>query len=180
LTRKVKVFDLIYVYLVLLVLLNACWLAMVFFYLPGNWLMVLTTTAFAWWQWQRGVFSPWTLAAIAIFALAGEVVEFAAGFGGARKAGAGWLASLAAIGGAMIGACLGTFLIPILFLGTLMGGCIGAGLGVWLVERLRGKQADHSLRSGLGAGAGALLGTLFKVFMAVLIWFTVAIAAFWP
>jgi uncharacterized protein YqgC (DUF456 family) len=173
-------FDLIYVYLVLLLILNACWLGLVFFYLPGNWLMVLTTAGFAWWQWERGLFSPWTLGAVAVLALAGEIVEFFAGFGGAKKAGAGLWASLAAIGGALVGAFAGTFLIPIPFLGTLLGGCIGAGLGTWAVERLCGRHPDQSLRSGVGAGAGALIGTLVKVMIGVLIWIVIAAAAFWP
>ena len=38
---------------ILLILLNACWLATVPFTLPGNWLMVMSAYLFAWWQWER-------------------------------------------------------------------------------------------------------------------------------
>lgn len=171
---------LIYVYIVLLLLLDAFWLALVFFYLPGNWLMVLSTAGFAWWQWDRGLFSPWTLAAIAVLALVGEIVEFFAGFGGAKKAGASFWGSAAAIGGAFAGAFAGTFLIPIPFMGTLFGGCFGAGLVTWWFEHYISKRTETSLRSGVGAGAGVFVGIVFKVLMGMLIWLTVAVAVFWP
>ncbi|MEJ5259953.1 MAG: DUF456 family protein [Anaerohalosphaeraceae bacterium] len=170
----------IYVYLSLLLLVNAFWLVLGFFYLPGNWLMVLTTAGFAWWQADRGIFSIWTLAAAAMLALLGEVAELLAGFAGAGRAGASWKASLAAVGGALTGAVLGTFLIPIPFAGTLLGGCIGAGLAAWAFERRSGKPRQVSIRSGIGAGLGTAAGALLKVLMGVLIWFLIAAAAFWP
>lgn len=170
----------IYVYLVFLVLINTIWLGLVFFYLPGNWLMVLTTAGFAWWHWDRGIFSPWTLAAIAALALAGEIMEFLAGFGGAKKAGAGLLGSLAAIFGALTGAMFGTVLIPIPLAGTLLGGCLGAGLMTWAVERFISRRPRQSLRSGIGAGTGVMVGVLFKAAMGILIWLIVTTAIFWP
>jgi uncharacterized protein YqgC (DUF456 family) len=102
--RMKRSMAMLYVYLVLLLVINAFWLALVFFYLPGNWLMVLTTAAFAWGLAEQGIFSVWTLLAAAVLALLGELAEFLAGFGGARRAGAGWKASLAAVGGALGGA----------------------------------------------------------------------------
>ena len=116
----------LYVYAILMCLVNAVWLATVFFYLPGNWLIVLTTGALAWWQRDAQMISFWTVASMALLALVGEVIEFLAGLGGAKKAGAGWLASAAAILGALVGAVVGTFLIPVPFVGTLLGACIGA------------------------------------------------------
>ncbi|HOQ04976.1 MAG TPA: DUF456 family protein [Anaerohalosphaeraceae bacterium] len=170
----------IYVYLVLLILVNAFWLVLGFFYLPGNWLMVLTTAGFAWWQAERGIFSVWTLAAAAVLALLGELAEFWAGLAGARRAGAGWKASLAAVGGAMAGAVLGTIFIPVPFAGTLLGGCIGAGLAAWAFERRSGKPRQISIQSGIGAGLGTAAGAFLKILMGVLIWLLIAAAAFWP
>lgn len=178
--RKKGQSNVVTVYLIVLLLVNAFWLLLVFFYLPGNWLMVLTTAGFAWWQGEQGIFSAWTLAAAAGLALLGEIAEFLAGLGGARRAGAGWKASLAAVGGALAGAILGTFLIPIPFAGTLLGGCIGAGLAAWSIERLSGKTHKHSVQSGIGAGLGTAAGTLFKVLMGIVIWLLIAAAAFWP
>jgi len=64
------------VWLVLLILVNAGWLATVLFMLPGNWLMVVSTCLFAWWKWDTGVFSWPLLAGITVLALAGELIEF--------------------------------------------------------------------------------------------------------
>lgn len=168
----------LYVYAILMCLVNAVWLATVFFYLPGNWLIVLTTGALAWWQRDAQMISFWTVASMALLALVGEVIEFLAGLGGAKKAGAGWLASAAAILGALVGAVVGTFLIPVPFVGTLLGACIGAGLVTWGLERAAGKQQNDSMRSGLGAGVGVFFGTAAKIAIGAIIWLIAALAAF--
>jgi len=113
----------------ILIVLNAGWLLLVLFGLPGNWLMVLSTCLFAWWQWDQGVFSGWTLIAITALALLGELIEFLAGMVGARGSGASWWASVAAVVGAVLGAVFGTFVIPIPLLGTVIGASVGRG---WL------------------------------------------------
>lgn len=47
----------VYVWSILLILLNAVWLALVVFGLPGNWLIVISTYLFAWWRRGDGVCS---------------------------------------------------------------------------------------------------------------------------
>ena len=170
----------IYLWLVILILFNACWLMLVLFTLPGNWLMVIGTCLFAWWRWDDGVFSWPLLIAVTVLALIAEIIEFFAGAGGAKKAGAGWLGALAAIGGAIFGAIVGTFAIPVPIFGTLLGACLGAGLFTWIVERITGKELNQSVRSGVGAGTGVLVGTLSKFGIGCLIWLLITIAAFWP
>ncbi|MHC4926043.1 MAG: DUF456 domain-containing protein [Planctomycetota bacterium] len=152
---------------------------MILFTLPGNWLMVITTALFAWWQWDRGVFGWPVLAAITVLALIGELIEFFAGAGGAKKAGAGWWGALAAIGGAFLGAIIGTGVIPVPIFGTLLGACFGAGLATWIAERACGKEHDDSVKSGVGAGTGVLVGTLSKFAVGCLIWLVITIAVFW-
>jgi uncharacterized protein YqgC (DUF456 family) len=168
----------LYFWISLLIVLNAFWLMLVPFALPGNWLIVITTSLFAWWQGDKNVFSIYTLIAIAVLALIGELVEFFAGAGGAKKAGAGWLGAIAAIFGAIIGAVTGTFVLPLL--GTILGACLGAGLGAAVVEIASGKAADASLRSGVGASVGYLIGSIAKFVLGIAIWLIVTIAAFWP
>ena len=170
----------LYLWAILLILLNAIWLALVPFALPGNWLIVITTSLFAWWRWEDGIFSIYTLLAITVLALLGELFEFFGGMGGAKKAGARFRGSLGALIGAISGAVLGTFLIPVPFLGTVLGSCVGAGLGTWLFELSSGRQIQGSFRLGFGAGLGQFLGTTSKFAIGVLIWFIVAIAAFCP
>jgi len=170
----------LYIWLISLIVLNVVWLVLVLFGLPGNWLIVTSTCLFAWWQWEDGVFSIYTLIAIAVLAGLGEMFEFLGGMHGAKRAGASRRGSIAALAGAIAGAIFGTFMIPVLFLGTVLGACIGAGLGAWAMEVSRGRKMEESVRCGLGAGLGELLGITAKITAGIIIWLTVAIAAFWP
>ena len=170
----------LYVELSILVLLNLLWLMLVLFGLPGNWLMVLSTSLFAWWTWDRQVFSGGTLIAIAVLAAVGELIEFLGGMVGARKAGASWRASFAGILGAVVGALGGTVAFPVPFVGTVVGACLGVGLAVWIVETSRGAHPELSWRRAIGAGMGEFIGILSKFAVGVAIWLTIAIAALWP
>ncbi|HIJ51975.1 MAG TPA: DUF456 family protein [Planctomycetes bacterium] len=170
----------VYLSLIILLVLNALCLVLVLFALPGNWLIVILTCLFAWWRWDDGVFSVYTLIGIGILATLGELVEFFGGMGGAKKAGARWFGAFGALLGAIIGAVVCTFLIPILMLGTVIGACVGAGIGAWLFELAGGRQIKESARSGLGAGLGELLGITIKVSLGLAIWLIVTVAAFWP
>ena len=65
-------------------------------------------------------------------------------------------------------------------IGTFVGACLGAGFGAWGLELTAGKKMDHSIRSGVGAGLGVLIGTGCKLALGALICIIVAVAAFWP
>jgi len=170
----------IYLWATILVLVNAGWLVLTVLTLPGNWLMVATTVAVAWWQWGKGMFHPATLAAIALLAAGGEALEVVSSAGGARRAGGTRWASIGSLVGALAGALAGTFLIPVPLLGPLIGACAGACLGALGLELMGGRGARQSIRSGLGAGIGRLLAAVAKIAVGVVIWVIVAVAAFWP
>ncbi len=170
----------IYLFIIALILLNLFWFLLVFLGLPGNWLIVITTCAFAWWQKDHHLFSAYTLAAMGILALTGELVEFFAGMTGAKKAGAGWRGSLGALCGGLPGAVLGTFLIPIPLVGTIFGAATGAGFGSFLAERAGGRDKDHAVKIGLSASKGSLLGTATKLLIGFTLLILSAFAAFWP
>lgn len=170
----------IYVWSVILVLLNTVWLALDLLGLPGNWLIIISTCLFAWWHADDAPFAIYTLLAVTLLAVLGELVEFFGGMAGARKAGAGWRGSLGALLGALCGAVIGTFLIPVPLLGTLIGACGGAAAGTWALESLAGRQMKESFHFGLGAGLGELLGITIKFIIGILIWLIIAVAAFWP
>jgi len=170
----------LYIWSIILILLNAVWLLLVFFGLPGNWLIVISACLFAWWRAEDSVFSIYTLLTITALAVSGELLEFLAGAGGAKRAGAGWRGSIGALAGAVTGAILGTVLIPIPLLGTLIGACVGAGLGAWGLELAGGRKLQDSVHYGIGAGIGELLGITSKFILGTLIWLIVAVAAFWP
>ena len=167
-------------WLLLLMLFNAMAVGLSFLFLPGNWIMVITTIVFAWWQWDAQPFSAPTLVIITLLAFVGEIIEMFAGVGGARRAGAGGRGAIGALLGAVLGAIVGTFAIPIPLIGTLLGACLGAGLLSGLMERHGGKRPDQSIRSGMGAGIGVLIGTTSKIAIGILIWLIIAIAAVWP
>jgi uncharacterized protein YqgC (DUF456 family) len=166
----------IYFWLTILIIINTFWLMLSFFALPGNWLMIVTTTLFA--IWQKDNFSIYVIIAAIILAMAGEVLEFFAGAGGAKAAGGGKKAMAAAIIGAIIGAVLGTVLIPVPLFGTLLGSAIGAGLAVLIVEKRAGKEFKESVKTATSAGVGQILGISAKIITGVIIWLIFAIAAF--
>jgi uncharacterized protein YqgC (DUF456 family) len=168
----------LYLWLIILILLNAFWLALVFFALPGNWLIVITTALFVWWRADDNVFSSYTLLIITALAFLGELVEFFGGVVGAKKAGARFLGSSGAIIGTLIGGIIGTFILPLL--GTLIGSCAGAAILACIFEVFGGRQMEDSICLGVGAGLGRFLGTTAKIALGMLIWLIVAVAAFWP
>ena len=167
-----------YVWVTLLVIINASFLVLNFFALPGNWFMIALTGLFAWWQSDNSPFSIYVLIVAVVLAVAGEIVEFIAGPGGARKAGASIKGAIGAILGTIVGAMAGTVIIPIPLIGTIIGAAGGACMGTALVEFSTGKKLDHSFKSGLGASVGVLFGTGGKFLIGVLIWMIITIAAF--
>ena len=170
----------LYILLTILIIVNLLWLALVFFGLPGNWLIVFSTALFAWWRWEDGVFSIYCLAAIIFLAALGELLEFLGAAAGSKKAGGSLRASVGALFGGIAGAIVGTFTIPIPFLGTLIGAAGGAFAGSWLMELSKGKTIDKSTHVGLHAGLGQIKGILSKTALGIIIWIVVTIAAFWP
>jgi uncharacterized protein YqgC (DUF456 family) len=166
----------IYLWLILLIILNTFWLGLVFFSLPGNWLMIITTILFA--LWQKNMFSVYTILAAIVLALAGEIFEFAAGAAGAKAAGGSKKTMAAAIIGAIIGAIVGTIIILIPIIGTLLGSAIGAAVAVLIVERTGGKEFKKSLKTAAGAGVGRIVGISAKFIAGIVIWLIFTIAAF--
>jgi uncharacterized protein YqgC (DUF456 family) len=169
----------LYVWITLLVLVNLTCLVLTLFGLPGNWLMLIMTVLFAWWQGENQLFSVTTLVVAALLALTGEIIEFFAGMVGARKAGSRRRGSIGALIGTIVGAILGSiFLMPII--GTIIGACLGACGGAFLLEKTGGRESRESFRSGIGAGVGVLVGTTSKLLLGVLIWLILTLAAYIP
>ncbi len=167
-----------YLFGIAMLILNLLWLSLVVFSLPGNWLMVVTTVAFNYYERTAHVYSGATIVVVIALALLAEVIEFVAGMGGAKKAGASFLGAVAAVIGAILGAVIGTMLIPVPIIGTLLGSCLGAGLGTLSVEKLKGKTLKDSLKGGLGASKGQFLGVVSKLSIGFIIWLIIAVGLF--
>jgi uncharacterized protein YqgC (DUF456 family) len=170
----------LYVYASLLVLVNTVALFLVPFGLPGTWIMALCTAILAWWQYEEGMFSIAIVVFVFVLAAVAEILDLVAAAVGARCTGGSRRGSWGGIIGGIIGAIAGTALIPVPVLGTIFGGCLGAFLGAVILEWLGGWSLSPSLRSGGGAAAGRLFGTLVKLGVGVIMWVAIAIAAFWP
>jgi uncharacterized protein YqgC (DUF456 family) len=169
-----------YLWATILVIVNAVWLFLNLFGLPGNWLMLGSTVLVAWLYWDRGMIGRWTLLILLALATAGEVLEFVAGAVGTRKAGGSRSGAFGALLGGLIGAATGTFVIPVPVLGSLIGASAGAFCGALALELAGGSELEPAVRSGVGAGVGRFFGTMVKLVVGVGIWVVAAVAAFWP
>lgn len=146
--------------------------------LPGNWLILLFTCLTAWWRWEEGMFSLPLLIALAVMALAGEILESAGSALSVKKSGGSRYGSLGGIVGSVAGALGGGVLIPLPVIGSLLGACLGALIGTALVERLRGETAGSAWKRGKASFSGRLLGTMLKLGIGGIMFFTAAAGAF--
>lgn len=163
-------------YLLLLVVMGGGLLLAVL-QLPGLWLMLAAAGVYAW--ATAGAFiGVKTMVLLLAIVVVAEVVETLATALGARRAGASKTAMLLSMVGAVVGGIALT-LIPVPVLGTLTGVCLGAFGGAMAGELLRGRNAEQSVKSGLGAVIGRLLGTAAKLTLGFAIFIIVA-AIGWP
>jgi uncharacterized protein len=167
----------VYVYAVILTLLNLVFWLGILFNLPGTWLMILFPVLLEWWKPGQFMFS-WTVLFVAIgFAVLGEVLEFVLGAAGARYAGGSKRSAALAIIGSFVGGVVGTAL-PIPIVGTLIGACLGAFVGSLFGELWAGRPLFQSVEAGRGAAVGRFWGSVAKLAVGAVIVVTLAIAAF--
>jgi hypothetical protein len=98
---------------------------------------------------------PWTLAVVALLAVAAWLLDYLAGLLGARRAGA----SPQALWGAAVGTVAGLFagLVGVLFLPL-----VGAAIGEYLARR----DHQHAARVGVATWLGLMVGLIAKVVIA--------------
>ena len=118
------------------------------------------------------------LAVAVVLAALGELLEFIASALCAKKAGASRLGILGALGGSLVGAVAGTFLLPIPVVGTLVGAVAGSFAGAVLCEVAAGRSIEHTVKPATGAAIGRVLGTLGKLPFSVAVWAILSVAAF--
>jgi uncharacterized protein YqgC (DUF456 family) len=154
--------------------------------LPGNWVVLGLAALFTWLfpEDEAGRGMTWlTVGGLAVLAVIGEIVEFAAGAAGAAKQGASRrgvaLSIVGAIAGSIAGLAIGTP-IPILgsFVMALLGGAGGAFAGAYLGEAWKGRPEDERIAAGRGAFAGRIWGTVGKLAVGVIMLAIVAWDAF--
>ncbi|MEJ2602164.1 MAG: DUF456 family protein [Gammaproteobacteria bacterium] len=167
----------IYVYAVLLCILNIVFWVAIVFGLPGTWLMILAAAVTDWWLADTPMFgTPVLLAAVGLATL-GEILEFFLSAAGARGAGGSRRGAALAIVGAIVGAIMGTP-IPVPLLGTLVGACVGAFVGSLIGDIWAGRPIFHGLEAGKGAAVGRFWGTISKLIVGGVIVVVLGVAAF--
>lgn len=151
-------------------------LALVVLGLPGAWVMILLAIVVElidpiWRSADDPVTFGWLFIAIAtLIAAFGELLEFAAGAVGAKRAGSTRAGAVGALLGGLVGAVVGTF-VPFPLVGTLLGAIVGTFAGAFAAEwRIARREARDSMRPAVGATIGRVLGTLAKVPAAAAAW----------
>ncbi len=147
--------------------------------LPGIWLMLLVAVLAD--LWQPELFSTTTLLVAGALAVLAEVAEFAASAAGARRARGSRIAAFASVVGALAGAVVGSFAIPVPILGTIVGGIVGAAVFAGVAELVLVRSHwGHSVRVARGAATGRALSLVAKTTIAVFCALILGVAAFWP
>lgn len=166
---------------ILLLLVNAGGVVLVLLQLPGTWLMLAATVGVAAWRWEQQLVTIWTLIALVLLALLGELVEFLGPAVGAAKEKTSRRAVVLAVVGGVAGAIVGTVVLAFLpVLGTLIGAVVGSGLCSMLGDLWAGREWEPALRGGKGAAIGRFWGALGKLVIAAAMWVLVAGALLWP
>ncbi len=164
-----------------LLLINGLGIFLVAMQLPGTWLILVVTSLFAWWRYDSAdvlmtEISMTTLIILLALAIIGEIIETMAGAAGARRAGGSRTGALLAIVGGVIGAIVGTGVIPVPVVGTVIGACVGGGIGAMSGDLMRGRSIREAGAAGKGAAVGKFWGTIGKVGVSGLMWLIAAFA----
>ena len=167
----------VYVYAVMLTLVNLlCWIG-ILFGLPGMWLMILFPVLLKWWQPDQFMVS-WTVLGVAVgLAALGEVLDLGLGAAGSRRIGGTTRGAALALAGSIVGGLMGVVL-PVPLVGPLLGACLGAFVGALLGDLWAGRTLFQSLAAGRGAAIGRFWGTVVKLAIGAIMVIMLAIAAF--
>jgi len=167
----------VYVYAVVLTLVNLlCWVG-ILFGLPGTWFMVLFPVLLKWWQPDQYMVS-WTVLGVAVgLAVLGEVLDLVLGAAGSRRTGGTTRGAVLALAGSIVGGLMGIAL-PVPLVGPLLGACLGAFVGALFGNLWAGRTLFQSFVAGRGAAIGQFWGTVAKLAIGAIIAVVLAIAAF--
>lgn len=127
--------------------------------LPGLWVIVLGLIGYGWLTEFRTAGVRMIATAVGL-ALLGDVVEWWLGFRFARRYGGSRRAAWGALVGGLVGAGVG---VPLPFFGSILGALAGSFAGAALFEFADAGKADAAVRVGWGALLGRVAGTAAKV-----------------
>lgn len=145
--------------LLLVALCILVWASQIFA-LPGNWVVLLLTLLFGWYEGFEAV-TGWLLITGALLAGLGELAEFLGGWHGARISGGSRWTGVAALVGSVVGAVVGAAFGY--GLGAIPGTVLGAFAGALLAETVQRQHHADALRRGFWAGVGRAFGLAAKL-----------------
>src|SRR3954465_964563 len=143
---------------ILLVLVLILGLIMIPFGLPGTW--IIAGAALGYSLLVPGSISIFTVVAIAVLALIGEVIEFTLTAKYTRKYGGSRRASWGAVIGGMVGAFIG---VPVPIVGPVIGAFAGAFVGAFVGEFSRAGEGGTATRVATGALIGRAVAAAMKI-----------------
>ncbi len=178
-----------YVFATLFFVLGGVCVVLVVVQLPGTWALLGLAALLEYLDrlylpvGDRQTFGWWVLGGCLAIAVIGEIIEFIAGAAGAKKGGS----SSRGMWGALIGGIAGVFIFTPLFffLTPIFGAFLGAVLGTFVGAIVGEMTAEHgtikgSMKPAIGATIGRVLGATSKVGIAIAMWLTLTVSAFWP
>jgi uncharacterized protein YqgC (DUF456 family) len=160
--------------LILIFVLLGCWI-LTMLGLPGNWLMVAATAAYAYCTpVNSSAALGWrTVATVLVLAVLGEVVELVAGALGVARTGGSRRSALMALAGSLVGSIMGVVIgVPVPVVGSVIAAVLFAGIGAMagaiLGELSAGQTPGAGWRVAKAAFWGRLAGTLGKMLLGAL------------
>jgi uncharacterized protein len=133
-------------------------LVMIPFGMPGTW--IIAGAALGYSILVPGSIGVFTIIAVAVLAVIGEVIEFTLTAKYTKKYGGSRRASWGAIIGGMVGAIMG---VPVPIIGSVIGAFLGAFVGAFAAEITRGTGGVGATRVATGALIGRTLAAAVKV-----------------
>jgi uncharacterized protein YqgC (DUF456 family) len=133
-------------------------LVMIPFGLPGTW--IIAAAALGYQLLVPGSISMFTVIAVIVLALIGELLEFSLTAKYTKKYGGSRRASWGAIIGGMIGAFIG---VPVPIVGPVLGAFAGAFAGAFIGEFSRAGEGGTATRVATGALIGRAVAAAMKI-----------------
>ena len=133
-------------------------LIMIPFGLPGTWIIAAATLGYQ--LLVPGSISMFTVIAVIVLALIGELLEFSLTAKYTKKYGGSRRASWGAIIGGMIGAFIG---VPVPIVGPVLGAFAGAFAGAFIGEFSRAGEGGTATRVATGALIGRAVAAAMKI-----------------
>ena len=142
----------------ILVVILVLGLVMIPFGLPGTW--IIAAAALGYQLLVPGSISIFTIIAVVVLALIGELLEFSLSAKYTQKYGGSRRASWGAIIGGMVGAFMG---VPVPIVGSVIGAFAGAFIGAFVGEFSRAGEGGTATRVATGALIGRAIAAAMKI-----------------